>query len=342
MGNVHATSQPPMAASPPLIAPPPPPSKDPVSAPHPGTPGAPPSDSGQTPPPPSNNPGTFEDLHKKCKDVFPQIFEGGKLIISKGLSSHFQVSHTVSMSTFQPTGYRFGGTYVGTKMYGPQEAYPVLIGDTDVSGNMNANIIHQFTERLRTKFVSQIQNSKWLATQFATDYRGDNYTVSCTLGNVDIINESGIAVAQYLQKVSPSLMLGAELLYQYGSTLPGNEMAMLSLAGKYTADKWQLSANCSLAAGGVHLCYYQEIAENLEVGIELETNVRLQESVTTAGYQYEIPNAGMTFRGQLDTNWCVGAILEKKLLPFPFTFALSGYANHTKSQYRFGVGLIVG
>lgn len=44
----------------------------------------------------------------------------------------------------------------------------------------------------------------------------------------------GIAVAQYLQKVSPSLMLGAELLYQYGSTLPGNEMAMLSLAGKYT------------------------------------------------------------------------------------------------------------
>ena len=44
----------------------------------------------------------------------------------------------------------------------------------------------------------------------------------------------GIAVAQYLQKVSPFLMLGAELLYQYGSTLPGGEMAMLSLAGKYT------------------------------------------------------------------------------------------------------------
>jgi hypothetical protein len=46
--------------------------------------------------------------------------------------------------------------------------------------------------------------------------------------------------------------------------------------------------------------------------------------------------------GQLDSNWCVGAVFEKKLLPFPFTLALSGYANHPKAQYRFGVGLIVG
>lgn len=45
---------------------------------------------------------------------------------------------------------------------------------------------------------------------------------------------------------------------------------------------------------------------------------------------------------QLDTNWCVGAVMEKKLQPFPFTFALSGWANHVKAQYRFGIGLIVG
>ena len=46
--------------------------------------------------------------------------------------------------------------------------------------------------------------------------------------------------------------------------------------------------------------------------------------------------------GQLDSNFCVGAVLEKKLLPLPFTFALSGFANHVKGAYRFGVGLIVG
>lgn len=46
--------------------------------------------------------------------------------------------------------------------------------------------------------------------------------------------------------------------------------------------------------------------------------------------------------GQLDSNWCIGAVLEKKLAPFPFTLALSGYANHVKSQYRFGIGMIIG
>ena len=56
----------------------------------------------------TNNPGTIEDLHKACQNVFPMYFEGAKVLINKGLSSHFQVSHTVTMSSMQPSGYRFG------------------------------------------------------------------------------------------------------------------------------------------------------------------------------------------------------------------------------------------
>ena len=55
-----------------------------------------------------NNPGTIEDLHKSCQSVFPMFFEGAKVLINKGLSSHFQVSHTITMSSMQPSGYRFG------------------------------------------------------------------------------------------------------------------------------------------------------------------------------------------------------------------------------------------
>ena len=42
------------------------------------------------------------------------------------------------------TGYRFGATYVGTKQVGPQEAYPIFLGDTDIAGNTSATILHQF------------------------------------------------------------------------------------------------------------------------------------------------------------------------------------------------------
>lgn len=90
-------------------------------------------------------------------DVMPVNFEGAKLMYNKGLSNHFQVSHTVNMSTTN-SGYKFGATYVGTKQLSPTEAFPVLLGDVDPEGNLNANVIHQVSPRIRCKFASQVNN----------------------------------------------------------------------------------------------------------------------------------------------------------------------------------------
>lgn len=38
-----------------------------------------------------NNPGSYEELHRKTRDIFPMCFEGAKFMVQKGLSSHFQV-----------------------------------------------------------------------------------------------------------------------------------------------------------------------------------------------------------------------------------------------------------
>lgn len=83
-------------------------------------------------------------------------FEGAKFMLNKGLSNHFQVSHTINLCSTQPSGYRFGATFVGTKHFSPSEAFPVLLGDIDPAGNLNANVIHQFTPRIRCKFASQV------------------------------------------------------------------------------------------------------------------------------------------------------------------------------------------
>ena len=294
-----------------------------------------------------NNPGTFEELHRKCKDIFPQCFDGGKLIFSKGLSSHFQVSHTINLSTVNPasSGYRFGATYVGSKQTGPQEMFPVILGDVDSSGNLNANIIHAFSQNIRSKLVTQIQDSKCVATQGSIDYRGSDYTASATLGNLDIINSAGILVTQYLQKVTSRLTLGTELVCQYGPQVPGGEFTALSLATKLTGDKWTLSGNISPLVGGVHFCYHHKVAEELELGAEIETSLAQKESVCRLAYQLEVPEVAITFRGSVDTNWGIEATMEKKLQPFQFTFALSGMANlasFQKPQYRFGIGLIIG
>ncbi|XP_076282134.1 mitochondrial import receptor subunit TOM40 homolog 1 [Lasioglossum baleicum] len=286
------------------------------------------------------NPGTIEDLHKKCKDVFPVNFEGAKLMVSKGLSNHFQISHTINLSSSSPSGYRFGATYVGTKQPVPTEGYPVLLGDIDPSGNLNANVIHQFGQRLRGKLATQVQKNKFTAVQMTTDYRGAAYTASLTVANPDIVDASGVFVMHYLHSVTPSVALGGELAYQRGPAVPGGQVAVVSLAGRYTNGDSTISG--SLGLSGCHLCFHQRASQQLQVGAELEINSRIQEATGTIAYQVDLPKADLVFRGSVDTNWTVGAVLEKKLQPLPFSFALSGMMNHSKQHFRLGCGLIIG
>ena len=71
-------------------------------------------DGGATSPPPQPespvsplNPGTVEELHRLAQGVSPMAFEGAKLLVNKGLSNNFQVSHTLTMSNTMPSGYRY-------------------------------------------------------------------------------------------------------------------------------------------------------------------------------------------------------------------------------------------
>lgn len=322
MGNVLAASKPIAAGGlpPPLPAEPIPASPEPEK--------------------PLENPGSMEELHKKCKDVMPANFEGAKLMINKGLSNHFQVSHTINLNSSNTSGYRFGATYVGTKQMSPSEAFPVILGDIDPAGNLNANVIHQLTPNVRCKFASQIQNQKVTAAQLTTDYKGQDFTASLTLGNPNILNNSGVMVAHYLQAVTNNLALGGELAYQYGPQVPGGQIAIMSAAARYATEVGTWSGTIGLA--GLHICYYQKASEQLQLGVEVETNLRMQEATATMGYQIDLPKSELVFRGMVDTNWNVAAVLEKKLQPLPFTFALSGVLNHTKNQFRLGCGLIIG
>lgn len=60
-------------------------------------------------------------------EVFPLQMEGVRLVVNKGLSNHFQISHTITLSTLGESGYRFGSTYVGSKQTGPSEVINIFI-----------------------------------------------------------------------------------------------------------------------------------------------------------------------------------------------------------------------
>lgn len=98
----------------------------------------------------------------------------------------------------------------------------------------------------------------------------------------------------------------------------------------------------TLGLAGLHVCYYRKASEQLQLGVELETNFRVQEAIATIGYQIDLGKADIVFRGMVDTNWTVAAVMEKRLQPLPFTFALSGMMNHSKNQFKLGVGMMIG
>lgn len=286
---------------------------------------------------PLPNPGSFDELHRLCKDVFPAQMEGVKLVVNKVLSSHFQVAHTVHMSALGLAGYHLHAAYTGDWQLSPTEVFPTVVGDMDSSGSLNAQVLLLLAERLRAKAVFQTQQAKFLTWQFDGEYRGDDYTATLTLGNPDLIGESVIMVAHFLQSLTQRLVLGGELVYH---RRPGEEGAILTLAGKYSAGHWVATLN--VGSGGAHASYYHRANEQVQVGVEFEANTRLQDTTFSFGYHLTLPQANMVFRGLVDSNWCVGAVLEKKMPPLPVTLALGAFLNHWRNRFHCGFSITVG
>uniref|UniRef100_A0A667ZDE9 Translocase of outer mitochondrial membrane 40 homolog, like n=1 Tax=Myripristis murdjan TaxID=586833 RepID=A0A667ZDE9_9TELE len=298
------------------------------------------SASGQQPEAESSlpNPGAFEECHRKCKEVFPMQMEGVRLIVNKGLSNHFQVNHTVMLSTLGDSSYRFGATYVGSKQTGPAESFPVMVGDMDNSGSLNAQVIHQLTDRIRSKVAFQTQQQKFVNWQGDAEFRGEDFTAAVTLGNPDVVVGSGIVVAHYLQSITPALALGGELVYH---RRPGEEGTVMSLAGRYTGELNYI-ATLTLGGAGAHASYYHKANDQLQVGVEFEASTRMQDTSVSFGYQLDVPKANLQFKGSLDSNWVVGATLEKKLLPLPLSLVLCSFLNHRKNKFQCGFGVTIG
>ncbi|KAL0985045.1 hypothetical protein UPYG_G00152220 [Umbra pygmaea] len=286
---------------------------------------------------PLSNPGTYEECHRKCKELHPMQMEGVRLVVNKGLSNHFQVNHTVTLSTMADSGYRFGATYVGPQQTGPAESFPVLVGDMDSTGSLNAQVIHQLTRSVRSKIAIQTQQHKFVNWQCDMEYRGDNFTSAVTLGNPDILVGSGILVAHYLQAITPSLALGGELVFH---RRPGEESAITSLMGRYTGSNYV--ATLTLGGAGAHATYYHRANEQLQLGVELEASMQTQETSVLFGYQLDLAKSNLVFKGSLDSNWVMGAVLEKKLLPLPLSLALGAFLNQKKNKFQCGFNVTIG
>ncbi|XP_072302257.1 mitochondrial import receptor subunit TOM40B [Eucyclogobius newberryi] len=283
------------------------------------------------------NPGSFHSLHRSCKEVFPQQIEGVKMILNKTLSSFFKVSHTLHLSAVSPSYYRFHVEHLQTDDNSKDKDAPALIGEMDSSGSLNAHALLHLTERVRARTVFQTQQSQFVTWQFETEYRGNDFTAAVTVANPDILRESVILVAHFLQSVSSGLVLGGELVYHRGRTEEGG---ILTLAGQYSRPNWVVTLNAG--KGGAHASYYHRANKQIQVGVEFEASTRTQETTTSFGYKIELPEANMVFRGMVNSRCIIGGVLEKRLTPLPATLILGAFVNHRGDKLQVGLGVNVG
>ncbi|TRY99631.1 hypothetical protein DNTS_004823 [Danionella cerebrum] len=269
------------------------------------------------------NPGSFDGLHQNCKDVFPQQIEGVRLIINKTLSSFFKVSHTFHLSAVAPSCYRFHAEHLQSDTDSKDKDSPMFIGEMDSSGSLNAHSLLHLSEKLTAKAVFQTQQAQFVTWQFETEYRGRDFTAAVTMANPDIMRESVIMVAHFLQSVSPHLVLGGELVYHRGRAEEGG---ILTLAGQYSGPNWIATLNAG--KGGAHASYYHKANKQIQVGVEFEASTRTQE--TTFSF------------GMLDSRCIIGGVLEKRLCPLPATLIMGAFVNHRADKLQVGLGVNVG
>ncbi|NXH33300.1 TM40L protein, partial [Myiagra hebetior] len=194
------------------------------------------------------------------------------------------------------------------------QVFPTLVGDMDSAGSLNAQALQLLGERLRAKAVFQgpAPGAHWAQIHGKGPAPGTNTWAGTGSG-------------------TPWAHPG-----HLGASTAVPPRLWLSVA----APNWVTTLN--VGYGGAHASYYHRANEQVQVGVELEANTRLQETTFAFGYQLNLPRANVVFRGLLDSNWSVGGVLEKKLPPLPVTLALGAFLNHWRNRFHCGFSVTVG
>jgi len=284
----------------------------------------------------SAKPGNFDELHKPVKDIAFVPYEGLRFTANRGLSSHFQVQHTVNLSN-EASAYRFGATFVGTKQPSPTEAYPIMVGEMNTSGDLQAQFIHLFGSRIKFKCVAQTKGPKMKSLQTGADIQLGSSSISLLAADPDLFNKSGMFIAQYLQGLTPNLAVGADIIYQRS---PVRQNSIVSFAARYRTPQWQIAS--TVGSAGAHFSFYRKANDNVQVGVEFEAARKNLESITSLCYQMDIPKMNLLFRGMVNSEWTIGSSFEKRLLPFPISLNMTATYNIKQDKTTVGLGATLG
>jgi mitochondrial import receptor subunit TOM40 len=209
----------------------------------------------------------------------------------------------------------------------------------------------------RSQLVSEAGRSM---IQIEHDHLGPHYSINVKSMNPGLLDGTGIHIASFFHSITPRLSLGLETVFQRPQpsiletatsyfakltslpTAAPSAAAALSPAGQPTpapfVPAWTATAQLQ-ATGNLQATYWQKLSDKVDVALDFQTVFQpasmlgpaKREAVTTLGAKYDFRMA--TFRGQVDSNWKVGMLLEQRFTP-AFAFLVGGEIDHAKVGRR--------
>nr|XP_023905383.1 mitochondrial import receptor subunit TOM40-1-like [Quercus suber]POF19764.1 mitochondrial import receptor subunit tom40-1 [Quercus suber] len=275
----------------------------------------------------------YEEIHREAfMSLKPDLFEGLRFDLTRGLNSKFALSHSVYMGPTTipsqsaetikiPTAqYEFGANFMDPKL--------MLVGRVLTDGRLTARLKCDLIENLSLKANAQLTNEPHMSHGIAYfDYKGKDYRAQFQLGNGALFG------ANYIQSVTPNLSLGGEVFWAGQHRKSG-----IGYAARYNTDKMVATGQVA-STGMVALSYVQKVSEKVSLASDFMYNYMSRDVTASVGYDYILRQCRL--RGKIDSNGCTSAFLEERL-QMGLNFILSAEIDHKKKDYKFGFGLTVG
>mmetsp|Transcript_108 Transcript_108/g.309 ORF Transcript_108/g.309 Transcript_108/m.309 type:complete len:318 (-) Transcript_108:79-1032(-) len=279
-------------------------------------------------------PVKYDELQREAMmSLKPELFEGCRFDYTKPLNQKFSLQHSLSMGPMEvpsqgqqiikipASTYEFGANLIDTNM--------MLIGRVLTDGRVTGRIKYDLSDALSVKLQTQLTPERgYSQAMFDIDLKGVDWQGQIKFGNQSFYG------LNYLQSVTPSLALGAELFW-----LAQQRKSGVGLAARYATD--QCVATGQLATTGLlSLTYTHRVSDKVSLASDFMWNWNSREATASMGYDYILRTCRL--RGRIDSGGSVAAYLEERL-NVGINLVLSAEVDHSaRKDYKFGFGLTIG
>jgi|TARA_B100000795_G_C22801323_1_gene442082 mitochondrial import receptor subunit TOM40 len=285
-------------------------------------------------------PGMYSDMSAMAQMVLrPDVFDGCRFEIAKGFNEKFAVTHSllIGSSFLPPPGrvYQIGTTYTPTRetmlmgRLNPADGAVKMI----VAGPLSSRSTVKVNCDLNRAAAAEPVPSSGV---FDVQYKGDDWSFGAQSQIVE--GDAPTLKFSFLQSLTTKLVAGCEGTYQSGKAA-----AHVSLGARYAGADFMASSNYSFSQGSsnskIECHFMKKVDPKVSLAASLTCVPKQNVAAVALGYVFNLQTAKVS--ATVHSNWQMHATLEEHIAP-GFSLLFSGLLDHSKEQYKFGVGLQVG